>query len=116
VEEIARIVAQIQACWPATRIILRADSGFAREALSASRTMPTPVPATRAGIMASIVLKQNHTSTRAAIRATASERLRKDEVVTVLLWIRLSRKPRHIAGPTFTINGESAGLIELFGH
>jgi hypothetical protein len=53
---------------------------------------------------------------RAAIRATASERLRKEEVVTVLLWIGLSRKPRHIAGPTFTINGESAGLIELFGR
>jgi hypothetical protein len=53
---------------------------------------------------------------RAAIRATASERLRKEEVVTVLLWISLSRKPRHIAGSTFTINGESADLIELFGR
>jgi hypothetical protein len=35
VEEIARIVAQIRARWPHTRIILRADSGFAREALMA---------------------------------------------------------------------------------
>ena len=33
VEEIARIVAQIRAQWPQTRIILRADSGFARDAL-----------------------------------------------------------------------------------
>jgi hypothetical protein len=33
VEEVARIVAQIRARWPATRIILRADSGFARDAL-----------------------------------------------------------------------------------
>jgi Transposase DDE domain group 1 len=33
VEEIARVVAQIRACWPATRIILRADSGFARDVL-----------------------------------------------------------------------------------
>jgi hypothetical protein len=33
VEEIARIVEQIRARWPATRIILRADSGFARDAL-----------------------------------------------------------------------------------
>jgi hypothetical protein len=33
VEEIARIVAQIRARWPSTRIILRADSGFARDAL-----------------------------------------------------------------------------------
>ena len=33
VEEIARIVAQIRACWPTIRIILRADSGFARDAL-----------------------------------------------------------------------------------
>jgi Transposase DDE domain group 1 len=33
VEEIARIVAQIRARWPMTRIILRADSGFARDAL-----------------------------------------------------------------------------------
>ena len=35
VEEIARIVAQIRERWAHTRIILRADSGFAREALMA---------------------------------------------------------------------------------
>jgi hypothetical protein len=35
VEEIARIVGQIRAQWPKTRILLRADSGFAREALMA---------------------------------------------------------------------------------
>ncbi|MFQ5467814.1 MAG: IS1380 family transposase [Kiloniellaceae bacterium] len=34
-EEIARIVAQIRACWPEVRILLRADSGFAREVLMA---------------------------------------------------------------------------------
>jgi hypothetical protein len=33
VEEVARIVAQIRTRWPAVRIVLRADSGFAREAL-----------------------------------------------------------------------------------
>ena len=33
VEETARIVAQIRARWPRVRILLRADSGFAREAL-----------------------------------------------------------------------------------
>ena len=33
VEEVARIVAQIRARWPAVRILLRGDSGFAREAL-----------------------------------------------------------------------------------
>ena len=33
VEEIARVIGQIRACWPAVRIVLRADSGFAREAL-----------------------------------------------------------------------------------
>ena len=33
VEEVARIVAQIRTVWPHTRIILRADSGFARDAL-----------------------------------------------------------------------------------
>ena len=32
-EEIARIVGQVRARWPGTRILLRADSGFAREAL-----------------------------------------------------------------------------------
>src|SRR5258707_1101239 len=55
VEEIARIVAQIRTQWPHTRIILRADSGFARDALmawceahavstvqEALRTNPTP--------------------------------------------------------------------------
>jgi hypothetical protein len=35
VEEVARIVAQIRTQWPDTRIILRGDSGFAREALMA---------------------------------------------------------------------------------
>jgi hypothetical protein len=35
IEEIARIVAQIRGRWPQVRIILRADSGFAREALMA---------------------------------------------------------------------------------
>lgn len=34
-EEIQRIVKQIRARWPATRIILRADSGFARDGLMA---------------------------------------------------------------------------------
>jgi hypothetical protein len=33
VEQIARIVTQLRARWPYTRIILRADSGFARETL-----------------------------------------------------------------------------------
>jgi hypothetical protein len=35
VEEVARIVAHIRRRWPEVRIILRADSGFAREALMA---------------------------------------------------------------------------------
>jgi hypothetical protein len=35
VEEVARIVAQIRQRWPEVRILLRADSGFAREALMA---------------------------------------------------------------------------------
>jgi hypothetical protein len=33
VEEVTRIVEQIRACWPKVRIIVRADSGFAREPL-----------------------------------------------------------------------------------
>src|ERR1700691_5983441 len=35
IPEMARIVAQIRARWPRTRILLRADSGFARDALMA---------------------------------------------------------------------------------
>ena len=35
VEEIARVIGQIHACWPKVRIIVRANSGFAREALMA---------------------------------------------------------------------------------
>jgi len=35
VEEVSRIVAQIRCRWPRTRILLRGDSGFAREALMA---------------------------------------------------------------------------------
>jgi Transposase DDE domain group 1 len=33
VEEVARVVARIRSCWPKTRIVLRADSGFARDDL-----------------------------------------------------------------------------------
>ena len=35
VEEVARVVARVRARWPTTRIMLRADSGFAREDLMA---------------------------------------------------------------------------------
>ena len=35
VEEMARIITRIRARWPPVRILLRADSGFAREALMA---------------------------------------------------------------------------------
>jgi len=35
VEEVARVVARIRARWPAIRILLRADSRFAREDLMA---------------------------------------------------------------------------------
>ena len=35
VEEVARIVAQVRARWPRVRVLLRADSGFAREGLMA---------------------------------------------------------------------------------
>jgi hypothetical protein len=35
VEEVSRIVAQLRARWPGTRIVLRADSGFCREELMA---------------------------------------------------------------------------------
>ena len=35
VEEVARIVRQLRARWPRVRVLLRADSGFAREALMA---------------------------------------------------------------------------------
>jgi hypothetical protein len=33
VEEVQRIVRQIRARWPRVKIVLRADAGFAREAL-----------------------------------------------------------------------------------
>jgi DDE family transposase len=33
IEEVARIVTQIRARWPEVRILLRADSGFARDGL-----------------------------------------------------------------------------------
>jgi DDE family transposase len=35
VEEVARVIARIRACWPRTRILVRADSGFARDDLMA---------------------------------------------------------------------------------
>jgi hypothetical protein len=41
VEEVARIVGQTRERWPKTRIILRADSGFARESLMSLRGLLT---------------------------------------------------------------------------
>ena len=41
-EEIARIVAQIRARWPRVRIVLRADSGFARDVSMGPRGPPGP--------------------------------------------------------------------------
>ena len=35
VEEIARIVGRIRAAWPRVKVLLRADSGFAREEVGA---------------------------------------------------------------------------------
>ena len=35
IAEVARVVAQTRGCWPEVRILLRADSGFARETLMA---------------------------------------------------------------------------------
>jgi hypothetical protein len=35
VEQVERIIRQIRARWPCVRILLRADSGFAREAMVA---------------------------------------------------------------------------------
>jgi len=34
-EEVARIIGRIRACWPRVKVLLRADSGFAREGLMA---------------------------------------------------------------------------------
>ena len=53
VEEVERIVGQIRARWPQVRIVLRADCGFAREALMVwceanGSTMCSAWPATRA--------------------------------------------------------------------
>jgi Transposase DDE domain group 1 len=41
-EEVERIVGQIRVRWPRVRILLRADSGFAREALMSPRGPPGP--------------------------------------------------------------------------
>jgi hypothetical protein len=52
VEEVARIVAQVRTGWPRVRVLLRADSGFAREALMALAGLLARV-APRIGSMAS---------------------------------------------------------------
>jgi hypothetical protein len=41
VEEVARIVGRIRQRWPRVKIVLRADSGFAREAPMAQVAKPT---------------------------------------------------------------------------
>jgi hypothetical protein len=45
VEEVARIVAQIRRRWPLVRILLRADSGFAREELIGTDSSTCPLQA-----------------------------------------------------------------------
>ena len=47
-DEVARIVGQIRQRWPRTRILLRADSGFARDDLMALRSLCDRVLRTRA--------------------------------------------------------------------
>ena len=49
VEEVARIVGQLRRRWPHVRILLRADSGFAREALMASASPTGSTRLVRAG-------------------------------------------------------------------
>lgn len=70
-EEVERLLAQIRARWPSVRIILRADSGFAREELTLSRrarrSFPSKLPPTPARAHVPVLSQMTHNPSHASL-------------------------------------------------
>jgi hypothetical protein len=129
VEEIARIVAQIRACWPRVRIVLRADSGFAREALMAWCEangvdfifgLARNVRLTRA-IEAELVeaCEESQTTGKPARRfkeliwSTRKSWSRKRRVIAKAEWTKGEANPRFIVTSLTAADGDGRRLYEV---
>jgi hypothetical protein len=127
-EEIAGIVARIRGRWPKTRIILRADSGFAREVLMAwcegnavdylfglaknkrlIRAIGTELAAAK---------EESETTGRAARRfkdltwSTRKSWSRKRRVIAKAEWTQGDANPRFLVTSLTTADGEARHLYE----
>jgi hypothetical protein len=128
VEEIAGIVAQIRAGWPTVRIILRADSGFAREALMAwceangvdfifglakngrlSRAIGAELFAARAESQAT---GQPARRFKELIWSTRKSWSRKRRVIAKAEWTQSQANPRFIITSLTAADGDGGSLYE----
>ena len=107
VEEVARIVAQIRRRWPRTRILLRADAGFAREALMAwcetNRVDFVFGLARNARLVEEISVELLQTEAEASATGKPARRFRDFRYATLDSW---SRRRRVVAKAEWT-NGEA---------
>jgi hypothetical protein len=128
VEQVARIVGQIRACWPNVRIILRADSGFAREALMAwceangvdfifglaknvrlNRAIGTELMAARE---ASRTTGQPARQFKELTWSTRKSWSRKRRVIAKAEWTRSEANPRFIVTSLTAADGDGRRLYE----
>ncbi len=107
VEEVARIVGQIRARWPRTRILLRADSGFAREALMAwcetNRVDFVFGLARNARLVAEIAAELLEAEAEAALTGKPARRFKDFRYATLDSWSRR----RRVIGKAESTQGEA---------
>jgi hypothetical protein len=107
VEQVARIVAQIRRRWPRTRILLRADSGFAREALMAwcemNRVDFVFGLARNARLVEEISVELLQAEAEASATGKPARRFRDFRYATLASWSRR----RRVVGKAEWTNGEA---------
>jgi hypothetical protein len=107
VEEIARIVAQIRRRWPRTRILLRGDSGFCRDALMAwceANRVDYVFGLARNGRLENAIVPELITATLDSIRTGRTARCFKDfSYATLDSWSR----ERRVIGKAEVTGGEA---------
>ena len=107
VEEVARIVGQVRARWPKTRILLRADSGFAREALmswcEANRVDFVFGLARNARLVAEISAELAQAEAEAAVTGKPARCFKDFRYATLNSWSRR----RRVIGKAEWTNGEA---------
>jgi hypothetical protein len=95
VEEVARIVAQIRTRWPRVRILLRADSGFCREALMAwceqNRVDFVFGLARNARLVAEIAVELLQVEAEATVTGKPARRFKEFRYATLDSWSRRRR-------------------------